>query len=33
MGGEMFQGNEFYVEYIEGDEKEEDSNDTNQSGN
>lgn len=33
MGGEMFQGNEFYVEYIEGDEKEEDVNDTNQGGN
>ncbi|NLT96508.1 MAG: hydrogenase maturation nickel metallochaperone HypA [Clostridia bacterium] len=28
-GGEMFQGNEFYVEYIEGDGKEEGTNDTN----
>lgn len=28
LGGEMFQGNEFYVEYIEGEGKEGVSNDT-----
>jgi len=33
LGGEMFQGNEFYVEYIEGDGEEEESNDTSQSRN
>ncbi|MFZ7103632.1 MAG: hydrogenase maturation nickel metallochaperone HypA [Peptococcaceae bacterium] len=27
LGGEMFQGNEFYVDYIEGDAKEEKSHD------
>jgi len=33
LGGELFQGNEFYVEYIEGDGEEEESYDTSESGN